>query len=539
MPIVEPDLGGAAADAGPAPQETTADAVAAWLDGRSDWPYPVYLCERRDGRRRDHGWFAPPVALADLVGERGPGGIVELFLPRRTQPVPADAAPPLRWTGIHGLEAWSGGRVARMAPSHMIAANLTWPRALERCRAALGGPVDRVLRVAGWSLCMPLGRGGTTRPWHRAGPPVDAVDPETVAHALGGWLVRNSAADGRLTYKYWPSRGRESPADNAVRQFMGTLALGRYARWSGRADAMAAWTRNLDRQLAACYREEPDGTGMIVLGGSAKLGAAAIAGLALLEAPATPPRAAALEGLSRGIERLWRPDGSFRTFHFPRERNDNQNFYPGEACLFWAALHGARRDGAVLARLLRSLDHYRDWHRAHRNPAFVPWHSQAHAALHAATGMTERSAFVFEMNDWLLPMQQWETAPADDMRGRFYDPGRPDYGPPHAASTGAYMEGLAAAIGLARALGEEDRAGRYVQAFRRALRNIRQLAFMDEEDFFCISRRARVAGGVRTEVYDNTIRVDNVQHPLMAIIAALPFLDYRQHMETDSKPGSR
>jgi hypothetical protein len=36
---------------------------------------------------------------------------------------------------------------------------------------------------------------------------------------------------------------------------------------------------------------------------------------------------------------------------------------------------------------------------------------------------------------------------------------------------------------------------------------------------YYVSRRARVAGAVRTEVYDNTIRIDSVAHALLAVLS--------------------
>ncbi|BBK32315.1 hypothetical protein EDC65_1113 [Stella humosa] len=503
----------------------------AFLRDGKDWLHPIYACLRRRGRRLWHGWSeGGQHAWIEAARRDHPtADRMELFLPQRRIPLAGPGPSPRRWGGVFGVEVCHGGRYARMAPSHMIAANHSWDRALAQCRAMLapdpaGGDAHR---LEGPTVLLPLDGSAAPCTWHRSGHPVAiaAVTDEWVralAHRLGGWLLAQTAPDGRLAYKYWPSRGAESAANNSVRQFMGTLALGRFARWTGDPEALAAAERNLDYQLRTFYRAQPDGSAVIEHGGSAKLGAAAIAGLALLEAPSTPERADALGRLARGIELLWRPSGAFRTFHHPPDRNDNQNFYPGEAALFWAHLYARERDPVVLTRLLRTLDHYRDWHRANRNPAFIPWHVQAHAALYDATGLDQRVPFIFEMVDWLLPMQQWETAPDEDMRGRFWDPARPDFGPPHAASTGAYLEGLAAAIGVARAVGENKRAKLYEQAFRRGLRSIGQLTYGDEMDFFYISRRNRVNGGVRTEVYDNTIRVDNVQHPLMAILGMIP-----------------
>jgi hypothetical protein len=38
---------------------------------------------------------------------------------------------------------------------------------------------------------------------------------------------------------------------------------------------------------------------------------------------------------------------------------------------------------------------------------------------------------------------------------------------------------------------------------------------------YYVARAERVRGGIRTEAYDNTIRVDNVQHGLMALLKIL------------------
>lgn len=514
-------------DEGPAVEAARALASAT---ATPPWPHPIYAGLRRRGRRLWHGWSEgdPRPWLAAARHAHPEADLLELCLPRHYVACRVDRPAPPSWTGIFGIEVRDAGRVARMSPGHMIASNRTWQRALDECRRLLGleDGAGTVFRVQATTMIFPLDGSGPPYRFERSGRPVtlEEITPEAtadLAHALGRWLVRNTDDSGRLTYKYWPSRGRISPADNTVRQFMGTLALGRYARWSGLPEAAAAAERNLACQMRRFHRRMPEGFDVIEHGGSAKLGAAAIAGLCLIEAAPDAGRREALAGLARGIEALWRPDGSFRTFHFPADRNDNQNFYPGEAALFWATLHARDRDPAVLARLLRTLDYYRDWHRRNRNPAFIPWHLQAHAALFHATGFRDRLAFAFEMADWLLPMQQWESAPADDMRGRFYHLAHPEYGPPHAASTGAYLEGLVAAAGLARAVGDDGRAGRYQLAIRRGVRSIRQLAFHDESDFLYVSRHNRVKGGVRTEVYDNTIRVDNVQHALMAILTDL------------------
>ena len=254
----------------------------------------------------------------------------------------------------------------------------------------------------------------------------------------------------------------------------------------------------------------------------AKLGAAAVAALAIVENPSSGEFVEELEMLATGINSLTHDELGFRTFFFPEERDgENWNFYSGEALLFWA--EAARRGFGFVPSMERCAAVFeccRARHYKERNPAFIPWHTQACASFLAQTGRREFADFALEISDWLLPMQQWNGVPSD-MRGRFYDPHRPEFGPPHAASTGAYMEGLAEAVALARALGGQARASAYELAIARGLRSLRQLQFRNDVDSFYISKKNRVLGALRTEVYDNSLRVDSAAHALLAAIKVL------------------
>jgi hypothetical protein len=61
-----------------------------------------------------------------------------------------------------------------------------------------------------------------------------------------------------------------------------------------------------------------------------------------------------------------------------------------------------------------------------------------------------------------------------------------------------------------------------------------QLQFVDEIDMFYINKRTQSRGGVRTRVYDNVIRVDNVQHAFMGIQKIL-----REMTDEDFAQGAR
>ena len=393
----------------------------------------------------------------------------------------------------HGLSEEGFWRTGEVASYEVAAWRLSWRPEVSLTRLFRA---DRVVQPAG-------------------------ITPETIeafAASLAGWLIRNCAEDGNIPYKYWPSRGQEASEDNALRRMMATVWLNRWAQRSGDPAARAAADRNLRRNLRVYYQER-DGRGYIVHDGKAKLGAAAFGAMVLRESPLRDELAEILRRIDAGIDGLWQEDGSFRTFAWP-DRNDVQNFYPGEALLYWGLRHRSTGEPQLLERALKSLAWYKDWHLKNRNPAFVPWHTQAALLFYEATGEAWLRDWVFTMNDWLLPMQQLSVA-EPDIHGRFYDPAHPDYGPPHASSTGVYLEGLADAFKLAEAEGDGARATRYARAIWCGLRNLRQLQYRDAGSMALYANPGPLAGALRTEVYDNTLRVDNVQHALGAAMKAL------------------
>ena len=488
--------------------------------------------------------------------------------------------------GIRGIELQYQTHIVRYSPTRMIASNLSFQKIWERFLAQESISEQKFKRNGGViqafdarQVLVTLTPDVTAQTLHRGNRvvPLEKLSGELLADLttnMGQWLLRQVRADGRMVYKYMPSRGKESTANNLIRQFMATLALIRYAQ-STQDDAH--WTlaeQNLAYNLTEFYTTEA-ALGWVEYDGKAKLGAIALAALAILEYSdhvmesseeveggasdqalewaIAPVYRQHFDQLCATIKALWQMDGSFRTFLRPSDRNDNQNFYPGEALLFWAALYRRTRDPDLLHRFYTSFNYYRTWHRTHYNPAFIPWHTQAYALLYETTEYettkdktTEDEAvgaptinhettddslisqdnrrqlldFIFEMNDGLLSMQQWSASPDTlhtDVQGRFYAPNR-NYGPPHASSTGVYLEGLADAYRLAVQVGDIDRAQAYEVAIWRGLRSVRQLQFRDAVDWFYVSNRDAVQGGLRTTVYDNVIRVDNVQHCLMALL---------------------
>lgn len=507
------------------------------LTPQHDFPFlaPFELIARSKGKLVLSEWLegmSPFRAIHELRGEATVIDTFQLTVVTGRLPVAVGRWQQLltaRKTGRFGLEVSLNGTKHRVSPLQSISTN----RPLAKYFAALleekhltagkffeGGGQLSLLECK--QFILQCGKSASAVETYR-GSRLIAADqsPEMLADrvisGISRWFMSNQDAEGGLPYKYWPSSGTYSDADNPIRRFMASVAFNRMAHALQRQDMKVAARKNLDYNLRRFYRVE-NGKGVIAWNGSVKLGSLALAALAILESPFAESWKAELAELRQTINTLWQPSGAFRTFVYPADRNDNQNFYPGEALLFWAISLQKNRDEALLSQALKSFYYYRGHFRKSSNPAFVPWHSQAAAILYKLTGDAALRDFVFEMNDWLLPHQQWGGSVDFDHWGRFYSPNKPEYGPPHASATGVYLEGLVDALALAREAGDALRAASYKQAIERGIRSLAQLQFRDDLDAYYVSQKERVIGAIRTESYNNEIRIDNLQHGLMALL---------------------
>jgi hypothetical protein len=449
--------------------------------------------------------------------------------------------------GIFGVALLAGGGLhSLLAPTELIASNRSPKRGIAHLLDSAGltdealalGTLTAATIQSEQYLCHLSPTGADVRPLFRGARPIELLPMdrravEALADGMTRWMLNQVQPDGRTVYKYWPSRGTESDGDNTIRQAMATICLGRIADRTANPDARDRADRNLNHLLATYYRE--DGShGLAIEGEKVKLGGIALMALAILESPHRARHADALAKLVTTINHLHHPDGSFRTFYAPADRNDCQNFYPGETLLFWALALKAGIPGVTVEAYMRAFRYYRNWFRTDPNPAFIPWHTQAHFVMRDLVDEPELDGFIFEMNDWLLSMQQWDSAPYADLLGRFYDPERPHLGAPHASATGVYIEGLIDAFELARLYGDTRRASAYRRAILRGAKNLARLQFKTDDDMFYIHQRQRVEGGIRTETYNNEIRVDNVQHGLMGLHRVLERFNPADYAQPDT-----
>lgn len=530
---------------------------------------PVYLCVRSNGKRMVEIWLEEDnqrscleeglTGVAELLGEHvAAATTVEVCLTHDFEVV--NSANDQEWRaanfgatrGVLGVEFAYQGATERVSPITMIATNRDFERLLqlfaekhsipaERARGAV-----RVTRFAADQLLVMLDGEPRTVPLVRGArlvAPEEVTQEQTRALAddLGGFLARQVHDDGRMTYLYYPSRAGEEgdpTINNMIRQWMATFALCRFARAKQDERLMELADKNIRYNLEHYYRRRA-GLGLIEFRGHIKLGAVALAVLSLMEHSKRQEYAEFEASLWRTIEHQWQQTGELRTFILPSDRNDQTNFYPGEALLAWAHRLRETNDPALLERFMLSFRHYKRWHLhpEHRNPAFIPWHTQAYYIVYQLTQAAGLAEFILEMNDWLVPVQQWPTPAHREFAGRFHDPDRP-FGPPHASSTGVYMEGLIDAFELARTLGDERRRERYRRTISRGIRSLMQLAFRDEGDLFYSIDAGRLKGGVRTTCYNNVIRIDNVQHNLLALLKILPAFEEGDYSTASSEAAA-
>ena len=479
--------------------------------------------------------------LKDLSSNNKGVNAIELCIAYDFKNIPTSDRDIMNWNvyrGIEGIEFNYRGGVMAFCPTEMLANNSGFVDVLRKfasryglSASVFGGKELGVSRFSAYQYLYYPGKmnepgSGRLVKMFRGNTLVRQEDVtqenvEKLAEGMGNWLSSNIQIDGRLVYKYWPSKELESRSNNMIRQFLGTVSFGRWMKYKGDPEMKEKFKFNLEYNLNHFYKEDENkSVGYIEKYGKAKLGAAAVAALAIHESD-TGNRFVHQENmLMRLTNYLWNESGKFISFYKP-ERDDNQNFYPGEALVYWSEVYSADRDDKLLRKFMKSFHYYKTWHLSHRNPAFIPWHTQAYYNIWLLTKNDELKDFIFDMNDWLISvMQKDDNNTYKDLDGRFYSQ-RPYYGPPHASSTGVYLEGLIDAYKLANTVGDSERQENYRIAILKGLRSVMQLQFSDDVDMFYISEKGRVAGGIRTTVYDNEIRVDNVQHNLMAVIKIL------------------
>jgi hypothetical protein len=214
----------------------------------------------------------------------------------------------------------------------------------------------------------------------------------------------------------------------------------------------------------------------------------------------------------RAAATLWAsvslPHGRVRTHRESEAGSEEfQDYFPGQALLALAAGCAAGVAEVEEERLSRAFLFYRHRFKHKRGFGQVSWYAQAFARWWQVTRDARFAHFVFEVVDWLLTYQQEGT-------GAFindHQPETPGY------TTAVYLEAVAAAMSLARALGDERRRETYSDSFERGLRSLDRLV-IQERDAPVLPSPSYALGGLRRAIHYSEVRTDFVQHALSAVL---------------------
>jgi hypothetical protein len=361
------------------------------------------------------------------------------------------------------------------------------------------------------------------------------------------YMLGNQQADGLFRYMYYPALDRWSTSNNMVRQAGAAWAMSVIGRRLAEPRFTAAAVRAIKAMQSrvlwldsarrrACIRGDK---------GDAKLGTAALTLCAILDLPADeqvrfrPFR----EGLTNAILSLQRSDpphaGSFYTYFRPAGKIGSQDYAPGEALLALVKCFQVTGDRRCLEALQAGFPYYRKYFRQNPNLAFVPWQVQAYARMydvarkHKLPNALRYSRYVFEMCDWLVEFQLttanagWPDCLGGVVIQQYHRPG---------IGTATYLEGLAEGLRVAWELDPTDRGRTYAQRVLYAMRMTGQLFFRPTDAYY-VTRPKLAVGGFRFSLLSHSIRIDNCQHAVCALLAATDQI-FRPTTQPATQPAS-
>jgi orotate phosphoribosyltransferase/AMMECR1 domain-containing protein len=357
-----------------------------------------------------------------------------------------------------------------------------------------------------------------------APPQDDLPSVEELAERHGklhvGYLLRHLREDGSFFSGYQPFHNRLFESVDVARQAHGAWVLARAHRMFGGEDVKSAADKVIDNLLGQAEERRqaslPDLFYPTVAESSFLL-------LALSNLPEHDPRRSFMKDLATT---LWRsielPHGKISTHCDCDDRAPEafQDYFPGQVLLALAAACEQNVCEVDEERLRRSFQFYRHRFRYKRHFGQVSWLLQAFSSWWRVTGEAHWADMVFEIADWLLGYQQEKT-------GGFindHSSETPGY------TTAVYLEGIAAALGVAASLGDDSRYRTYFESFARGQEFLDRLIIQDR-DALILPNPDYAVGGLRRGIYYSEIRTDFVQHSLSAI---LEFTHRSTQMNTDS-----
>jgi hypothetical protein len=321
---------------------------------------------------------------------------------------------------------------------------------------------------------------------------------------LAGFVARSVDRRGRPVYTVDAVTGLRSWEGTGPRQVHALAGLERAARLLERAE----WTDCALTGLRS-YLDDLDPRP----GGFAVSTAGALADAVVHWSIASPEhplhRHPAVASVAARLSRMVRPSGVVSARPLRLTDPQDLTYLPG------AALRGLAADPALLREITpetwsRCLLVHRTRWRSTRSWGQLSWQAQGWAAVHEHQHQDEQAAFVLELADWAVDRQV-------EVTGAYLE----DVTPAGSSfNTGFIAEGVAAAWGTARLVGDARRVARYSESVERAATFLRRL-IVEPRDTFVMARPDVAIGGMRLAPDSPVIRIDAVAHTLHALCHSL------------------
>jgi hypothetical protein len=221
----------------------------------------------------------------------------------------------------------------------------------------------------------------------------------------------------------------------------------------------------------------------------------------------------AVGALGRRLVGLIRPDGRVAQRRIRFGDGQDHEYLP--AAVLMAIAPFVERSGGALPHdgLKPQLEWQRDHFRAVHAWSMVGWHPQGWEAVHRLNPDPAIADHVFAIADWAIDRQLTKNgAFLEDLSEK-----EPSF------NTGFIAEGMAAAWAVARRGGDELRAERYEESWRRAAGFVRTITVHPEDMFASVPGTAAI-GGVRLTPSSARRRIDATSHCLHAMVAGVALL---------------
>ncbi len=342
----------------------------------------------------------------------------------------------------------------------------------------------------------------------------------------GEYLLNHLDSQGRFDYLYNGSSGKSMGGYNGLRHAGTSYSLALIFKYTGEERFFNGTMASINYLLFKYLHFEGMGISRfayIESEGRIKLGGAALALLALVEARRICPGVDLMDeiyGLADFILRMQYENGSFQCYF--REKDNHNDYYPGEALLALAKVHDLTGEERYLASLERGLDFYVDYYGRGRYSAFTPWGTEAMVYAYEHLGNSSYVDLCFRMADRCMAGQigPWKGVDPSVVGAFSYDP---------RANTASRAEGVIDSYLLASFMGDNVSMERYGNSADSSAGFLMYLQ-LNETDVSGFKDPAMTLGGFPGSYADLTIRIDYVQHAVVVLVKTMVYRAVQAHI---------